>query len=176
MGLHVATIEMRSPELHRERLHELVKAARSVMVLSGGTGGTARAEGAPMELVQTADDTTMYAATSLDAVHAEALDRSLVTVVVPGEEYAVFTAEVEVSRDRELIDALWNDAISASSSASSTSLRRWFRGKSDPSIAIVILSPIEGSYWEDRERHSYVYRWLPAVVSRDRSDGVPLVL
>jgi general stress protein 26 len=164
MGLHAATIEMRSPELLRERLHELVKAARSVMVLSCGPGVRAGADGAPMELVRTDDDTTMYVATSLDAAHAEALHRRrLVTVVVPGEEYALFTAEAVVSRDRALIDSLWND-----------SWRRWFRGKSDPSTAIVILSPVEGSYWEAKERHSYVYRLLPTAASREPSDGVPV--
>jgi len=159
MGMLTSTIEMRAPEEHRERLHELVKATRMVMVMSCAPGPGAvsrRAEvarsgeidGIPMELVRTGDDTTMYVVTALDAKHADTLERdSRVMVVVPGEDYALFTADATVSRDRALIDSLWT-----------ASWRRWFRGKSDPSLAIIILSPIEGSYWEGGDRHGYMYR------------------
>jgi general stress protein 26 len=159
MGMLTATIEMRSPEELRERLHDLVKATRMVLVMScapgpralgrtSGTAGTAEIDGMPMTLVRVADDSTLYAALALDAKHEDALERdSRVMVVVPGAEYALFTAEALVSRDRALIESLWDE-----------SWRRWFRGKSDPAIAIVVLSPIEGSFWEDGERQQYIYR------------------
>ena len=109
-----------------------------------------------MPLVRTADDTTMYVATALDASHAETLERDpRVMVVVPGEDYALFTADATVSRDRALIDSLWDE-----------SWRRWFRSKSDPSIAIIVLSPIEGTYWEDGDRQQYVYRLIGTIGSR----------
>jgi general stress protein 26 len=172
MALLTATIEMRAPEEHRERLHDLVTAASMVMVMScaPGPGALVReaalarsgeVDGMPMALVRTADDTTMYVATALDASHAETLDRDpRVMVVVPGEDYALFTADATVSRDRALIDSLWND-----------SWRRWFRSKSDPSIAVIILSPIEGSYWEDGDRHSYVYRLLGTIGNRRKTQS-----
>ena len=150
MGLSTATIEMRAPEEIRERLHELVKATRTVIVLSCTPDDPSgdQIDGRPMALVRTGDDTTMYLATALDVKQAAELERaSRVTVVVQGADYAMFTGEARVSRDRALIDELWTKAW-----------RQWFRGKSDPAIAIVIVTPIEGSYWEDTERHSYLYR------------------
>jgi general stress protein 26 len=173
MALLTATIEMRAPEEHRERLHDLVTATSMVMVMSCAPGPgalvgdaaasrTGEVDGMPMALVRTADDTTMYVATALDAAHAETLERDpRVMVVVPGEDYALFTADAVVSRDRALIDSLWNE-----------SWRRWFRSKSDPAIAIIILSPIEGSYWEGGDRHSYIYRLVGTIGSRRKTQAL----
>jgi len=150
MGLSTATIEMRAPEEIRERLHELVKATRTVIVLSCTPEDPSgdQIDGRPMMLVRTGDDTTMYLATALDAKQAQELERApRVTVVVQGADYALFSGEAKVSRDRALIDELWT-----------TSWRQWCRDKRDPAIAIVVVTPIEGSYWEDTNRHSYMFR------------------
>lgn len=164
MGIATATIEMQAPEEHRERLHDIVKAASTVMVLSRGAGRPEAIDGRPMALVRTADDTTMYVATSLDVAQVAELERDpRVTVVVPGAEYALFTAEARMSRDRQLLGEAWSD-----------SWNQWFRGRSDPSFAVIVLSPIEGSYWEARDRHSYVYRLPPQRTSCDHdSNGIP---
>jgi general stress protein 26 len=146
MGLATMTLEMRTPEEHRERLHELVKATRTAVVVSGTPGD--EIDGKPMTMARTGDDTTMYLASSFDAAQVAALERGArVTVVLQGAGYAVFSGEARISRDRKLIDELWAD-----------SWRLWSRGRWDPSLAIVIVSPIEGSYWEGTDRHSYVYR------------------
>lgn len=146
MGLATATLEMRTPEEERERLHGMVKGTKTVVVLSGTPGD--QVDGKPMTLVKTADDTTMYLAASLDAKQAEELERGArVTVVLQGAGYALFSGEATITRDRKVIDELWSE-----------SWMRTFRGKWDPAIAIVIISPIEGSYWEATDRHSYMYR------------------
>jgi general stress protein 26 len=155
MGLSAATVEMRTPEEHRERLHELVKSTRTVIVLSCTAGALSSEQhdpidGKPMPLVRTGDDTTMYLAGAFDAKQAAELERGpRVTVVVQGAGYALFSGEARLSRDRQLIDELWND-----------SWTQWCRGKWDPTIAVVIVSPIEASYWENGDRHSYVYRFV----------------
>ena len=146
MGLATMTVEMRTPEEHRERLHELVKATRTAVVLSGTPGD--EIDGKPMAMARTGDDTTMYLASSFDAEQVAALDRGArVTVVLQGAGYAVFSGEARITRDRGLIDELWSD-----------SWTQWARGKWDPSLGIMIVSPIEGSYWEGTDRHSYLYR------------------
>jgi general stress protein 26 len=159
MGLATATIEMQTPERHRERLHDLVKVVRTVLVLSRDRGGE-RAVAQPMALLRTGDDTTMYAATSLDARQVAELARDpRVTVVAQGMGYAVFDAEAKVSRDRALFDGLrtewWNS---------------WRRGLPERSIATLVLSPIEGAYWEGAQRHGYVYRLMP----REGSNGLAM--
>src|ERR1041385_1539435 len=131
MALGTATIEMESPEEHRERLHELVKATRAVMVLSCGHDD--RIVGQPMVLLRIGDDTTMYVATALDAEQVATLSRDpRVTVVVPGSGCAMFDAEAAVSRDRALLDELPREAW-----------RLWGHGKGDPPIRILVISPIE---------------------------------
>jgi hypothetical protein len=213
MGIATATIEMRAPEEHRERLHEIVGAATTVMVLSRGAGKPDAIDGRPMELVQTGDDTTMYVATSLDDEQAAQLERDpQVTVVVPGAGYALFTAEARISRDRQSRNAGGGDPdgdaggagvlprgidrqsqiagggdpdgdagtaggvprcidrrlLEDRSAGSGTRLRH---DRSDPSRTIVVLSPIEGSYWEAGDRHSYVYRLLPPQEPPARDSG-----
>jgi general stress protein 26 len=154
MGLSTATIEMQSPEQHRERLHELVKAARTVLVLHCDRDD--RIAGQPMALLHTGDDTTLYVAASLAAPQRAALARpARVMVVVPDGSYAMFDAEAVISRDRTLLD------------------EKAGRSK-DPSAAVLVISPIEGSYWQGGWRHAYQYRVSPARGTRELSDGVPM--
>lgn len=158
MGLATATIEMVSPEAHRERLHDLLKATRTVMVLSNGCGERGeRIVGQAMRLLHTGDDTTMYVAGRLDAERRNELARApRVAVVVQGGCAAMFDAEAAILRDRVLIDQL-----------------AMAEGRIDPSCVILALSPISGSYWDGSERHMYLYR-LSARAESDLSDGVPV--
>jgi len=162
MGLSTATIEMQSPEEHRERLHELVKAARTVLVLRCDRDD--RIAGQPMALLRTGDDTTLYVAGSLEPDQRAALSRAArVTVVVPDGNCALFEAEAVVSQDRSLLDAVCGEAW-----------QRWGRGKADPSIVVLVISPIEGAYWQGARRHAYRYRVTPMRSGRELSDGVPV--
>ena len=162
MGLSTATIEMQSPEQHRERLHELVKAARTVLVLQCDRDD--RITGQPMALLRTGDDTTLYVAVPLDAEQRAALSRTVrVTVVVPDGSCAMFEAEAMISRDRTLLDGVGGQTW-----------KLWGRGKADPSLAVLVISPIEGAYWQGARRHAYQYRVAPARSARELSDGVPV--
>ena len=146
MGLATATIEMQAPEEHRERLHDLVKAARTVLVLSSGRAGE-RAVEQPMALLRTGDDTTMYVATSLDPRQLAALARDpRVTVALQGTGCAVFDAEIAIVHDRGLVQGLL-DGLG----------REWRR----LSTAILVLTPIEGAYWSGARRYAYQYRLVP---------------
>ncbi|HEX3766303.1 MAG TPA: pyridoxamine 5'-phosphate oxidase family protein [Kofleriaceae bacterium] len=162
MGLSTATIEMESPEAPRERLHELVKAARSVLVLHAGSDD--RVVGQPMAVLRTSDDTTLHVAASLAPDQRAALARpARVTVVVPDASCAMFDAEAVVSRDRTLLDELGGEAW-----------KLWGRSKADPSVTVLVISPIEGAYWQGARRHAYQYRVGPAPGTRELSDGVPM--
>jgi general stress protein 26 len=162
MGLSTATIEMQSPEEHRERLHELVKAARTVLVLHCDSDD--RIAGQPMALLRTGDDTTLYVAASLEPDRRVALSRGArVTVVVPDASGAMFEAEAMISRDRALLDGV-----------SGAAWTLWGWGKADPSVAVLVISPIEGAYWQGSRRHAYRYRATPMRSGRELSDGVPV--
>ncbi|HEU4735302.1 MAG TPA: pyridoxamine 5'-phosphate oxidase family protein [Kofleriaceae bacterium] len=176
MGIATTTLEMRSPEEHRERLHEIVKAASTVMVLSRAASqrdARGAIEGQPMRLVRTADDTTMYVAAWLEAEQADELERAAqVTVVVPGACFALITAEARICRDRPLLDELGPDLGPGLGS----NARRHSAGAPDPTLTIVVLLPFEGSYWDAGDRHSYVYRLLPQAPRDHVSDGIPVEL
>jgi general stress protein 26 len=164
MGLSTATIEMQSPEEHRERLHELVKAARTVLVLHCDRDD--RIAGQPMALLRTGDDTTLYVAASLEADQRSVLARAArVTVVVPDGSCAMFEAEAVISRDRTLLDGVGGEAP-----------KPWGRSKADPSAAVLVISPIEGAYWQGGRRHAYRYRISPVRGGRELSDGVPVAV
>lgn len=162
MGLSTATIEMQSPEEHRERLHELVKAARTVLVLRCDRDD--RIAGQPMALLRTGDDTTLYVAGALEADQRAALARpARVMVVVPDGGCAMFEAEAVLSQDRALLDAVGGEPW-----------QRWGRGKADPAVAVLVISPIEGAYWQGARRYAYRYRVMPMRSERELSDGVPV--
>jgi general stress protein 26 len=147
MGLSTSTLEMQIPEQHRERLHLLVQATRTMLVLSGG--GDERFAGQPMVLLRADDDTTMYVAASLDRGQVAALGRDpRVTVVMQGSGYAVFDAEAQVLRERALLERLTRDEAAVLG-----------RDKADPMLAVLVISPIEGAYWEGARRHAYQYRF-----------------
>jgi general stress protein 26 len=151
---------MQTPERHRERLHDLVTAVRTVLVMSRERGGE-RIVAQPMALVRTTDDTTMHVATLLEARQVVELARDpRVTVVVQGVDCAVFDAEVTISRDRRLIDGLESEWW-----------KSWWRDLPDRSISILVISPIAGSYWDGPHRYVYQYRLALRAVK-----GVPAAL
>lgn len=153
-----ATIEMQTPEQHRERLHDLVTAVRTVLVLSREHEDE-RIVAQPMALLRTTDDTTMYVATLLDARQVAELARDpRVTVVVQGLDSAVFDAEATISRDRRLVDGL-----------ASEWWKSWWGDMPDRSISILVISPIEGSYWDGPHRYAYQYRLARRAAHRERS-------
>ena len=125
MGTARPTAEMQTPEQHRERLHEIVKSARTVMLLSHGADH--EISGRPMALIRTDDDTTMYLVSPIDSQEILEIDRECrVSISIQvNDAFAMFDGEARISQDRGLIDELWNDTWSA-----------WFDGKDDPAIAI----------------------------------------
>lgn len=154
-----------APEVHREKLHDIVKGTRTVMLMSRGDGG--KIVGRPMALVRTDDDTTVYLVTGLDSKKVAEIEREpRVSVAVQGSGgYAMLDGTCRVSRDRALIDELWDESWKA-----------WFEnGKSDPDIAILVITPNEGTYWDGGLGHglSYLYRMVKARLTGDDMEIKP---
>lgn len=172
MALGTATIEMRSPEEHRERLHEQVKAARAVLVLWNGGDGRIAAQ--RMALLDADDDTTMYAAGPLDATHVTALVRDprvrVMVVVVSGDALALFDAEATIVRDRDGSAARGSGARGSEGCGSGTRVGR--RGDAEIADTVLVLAPIEGVYWDGRERQVYQYRLPRSSGERESAEVV----
>lgn len=154
-----------SPDDARQKLHDIVKATRNVVLLTHGEDH--KIVGRPMSNVRTDDDTTVYLVANIGSKKISELQRDpRVTLSVQGKGgTAMVDAEARVSQDRALIDELWEDQWNV-----------WFEGgKSDPEIAIVILSPIEGTYWDGDLGHglSYLWRMVKARVSGHEIEKKP---
>lgn len=157
MGTLSTTTQVENPEANREKLHAIIQGSRSVVLLSHGEAG--KIEGRPMELVRADDDSTIYLVTGIDTKKVAEVERDpRVTIAIQNAEgTAMVSGLIRVSQDRALIDELWEDSWKA-----------WFaEGKQDPTIAILVVTPNEGTYWERGVSHglSYLWRYVKARVS-----------
>jgi general stress protein 26 len=145
--------EQLSAEQHLANLRGIIDGARTVMLLSHGADG--RIEGRPMALVKTDVDQTLYLTTSIESNKvAEIVANPQVSVTASHEGLAIIEGTARISQERALIDELWKD-----------SWRAWYpTGKTDPTIAIIIVTPSEGTYWDMSMTTglSYLYRHVKA--------------
>jgi len=154
-----------SPQDHRDRLHELVKAATTVMLLSHGEGSAI--VGRPMAVARVDDDTTLYLVTAVDSKKVDEITRDprVSVAVQTGHSFVMLDGECRVSQDRQLIDTLWQDGW-----------KPWFAGgKTDPTIAILVVTPNQGSYWDGGLGNglSYLYRMVKARVTGEAMENKP---
>lgn len=138
----------------KEKLREIVEDARTVVLLTHGEGH--KIVGRPMSLVRITDDDEIYLVANVASKKvSEVLEDSRVTISVQsGKGVAMIDGEVAVSTNPKLVDELWTD-----------SWKVWFpKGKTDPDIAILIVRPLEGTYWDMDFGHglSFAYRYVKA--------------
>jgi general stress protein 26 len=149
----------------REKLYDIVQRARTVLLLTHGEDH--RIVGRPMSLVRVTEDSTIYLVASMDSKKvSEILIDPRVTVAVQSREgIAMIDGDATVSGDRTLIDGLWSDSWKV----------RFPNGKDDPAIAIVVVQPREGTYWDQDLGHglSYAYRYIKARVTGSEMEIVP---
>ena len=154
-----------SQEEAQKKLHDIVEAARTVLLLTHGEDH--KIVGRPMSRVHTDDDETIYLVSGIDSKKvSEIRSDARVTVAVQDREgIAMIDGTARVSQDRALIERLWSD-----------SWKVWFpRGKEDPDIAILVVEPNEGTYWDQDLGHglSYLYRYIKARVTGSEIEVEP---
>ena len=143
----------------KAKLHDIVESSRTVLLLTHGEDH--KIVGRPMSLVRADDDSTIYLVSGIGTKKVSEIEHdSRVTVAIQnGEGIAMIDGNARVSQDRALIEKLWSD-----------SWKVWFpRGKEDPDIAILVVEPLEGTYWDQDIGHglSYLYRYVKARVTGD---------
>lgn len=143
-----------SPQEAHDRLLEILKAHHAAMMFSVDDDG--RIQGRPMGWARIDDDGTLYFSTGADSKKIAELEaHPEVTLSVQGKaDYAVVRGTARISQDRALIRELWED-----------SWKVWFpEGVDDPTIAIVVVSPDEGTYWDQKSTQglSFLFRLAKA--------------
>jgi general stress protein 26 len=139
----------RTPVEARERLAEILRDQRTVMLLSHDAQNVI--QGRPMAAARVDPDGTMYFATGIDSTKvSQVLARPEVAIAAMGATaQAIVRGTAEVRRERALIDELWSDGWKV-----------WFPdGKDDPTIAIVVVRPLEATYWDQSGHKGLSFLW-----------------
>lgn len=152
--------QLQQPELteddqHRLRLREILDDAPAVLLT---TRARDRLHTVPMDIQRVDDDGTMYFATSTATVKTSEIEADpRVQIAFQGKtRFAVVHGRALVSQDRKLIDELWKE-----------DWRLWFpEGKEQPDIAIIVVDPERGEYWDQSGTKglSFLYRAAKAYV------------
>lgn len=149
----------------QKKLHEIVDAARTVLLLSHGEDG--KIVGRPMALQKSKRDSMIYLASGIDSKKVAEIEQdSRVSVAIQNREgYAMIAGTCRVSQDRQLIEELWQDDWKV----------WWPKGKSDPEIAILVVDPAEATIWDQDLGHglSYLYRYVKARVTGEAIETKP---
>lgn len=156
MGSVKHNTDKKTDEQLRHTLHDMVASSRTIVLLTRGEND--KIVGRPMANVRTDEDTTVYLVTNIDSKKVDELraDPHVSLSLQTKDGIAMIEGQVRISQDRALIDSLWEDSWSV-----------WFEGgRLDPAIAIVIVEPIEGTFWEQdlASGLSYMWRMLKARV------------
>ncbi len=171
------TIEKAKPQPTNEeaekRLLAIMKGHSDVMFFNHDAEGTLC--GRPMAVAHLDEDGTTYFATGIESEKVADLrmDPEVTLSMQGGREYAIVTGEARISQDRALIDQLWTEAW-----------KLWFPdGKDDPSIAIIIVQPEQGTYWDNSKTQglSFLLRAAKAAltgkeVERDPGDAATVAM
>lgn len=120
------------------RLWELIGKFATALLVTHTEGGRMRAR--PLSLASAHDGGKLYFSTSLESPKVGEIESDAEVLVTLQDtlHYVSISGTARISRDRGLIDRLWSEAW-----------RIWFpEGQSDPSLAIVEVTPHQAEYWD----------------------------
>ncbi len=154
-----------TPDEHRKNLLDILTGSRTGMLMTRSPEGRIAAR--PMGIAKVDDDGTIYMTTGIETPKAAELirDPNTSVSVQNGDGFAVIEGEASLVGDRALIEELWKPDWKA-----------WYpEGKDDPSIVIIVVKPIEGTYWTSGLGHglSYAYRVVKARLTGSEMETKP---
>lgn len=120
-------------------LHDLLSGFDTAMLVTRSSDGHLHAR--PMRFAELHADADAYFVTSIDSPKVAEIyaDADVLLTFQSATQYAAVYGRVNVVRDRELVERLWDD-----------SWKSWFpRGKSDPAIALLRFDAEHGEFWND---------------------------
>jgi general stress protein 26 len=127
-----------SDEEKREHVRKLVAGFDTAMLVTSARGGGLRSR--PLAIADNRRDGTLYFSTAIESEKVRELesDSNVNVVLQDGRRFVSLTGQARVVRDRALIHELW-----------SPSWKVWFpQGEDDPSLCLLVVEPVEASYWD----------------------------
>jgi general stress protein 26 len=146
----------------RKYLHEVVNDFDVAMLVTRTTN-TIHAR--PMAIVHLDDGIDAYLVTDINSIKVDEIKanpRALLTFQ-SARKFASVSGELTVLRDRELIETMWKEAWKV-----------WFpNGKSDPNIALLKFTALEGEYWDNAGMQGlkYVYNAAKAYIAGETPES-----
>lgn len=129
----------RNDDQKTKHLHELIVGFDTAMLVTHDASGGLRARPLSVAEAQGGDE-TLYFSTSIESPKVAELEAEEHVAVTfqDTKRYVSLSGTARVTQDRALIDRLWSEAWKV-----------WFpKGKDDPTLAIVVVTPTEGEYWD----------------------------
>lgn len=122
----------------KKHLEELLKHFHTAMLVTHTEGAGLRAR--PLALAAVHGEGVLYFATSGASPKVAEIERTpeVAVTLQDSRRYVSIGGTARLTRDRALIDRLWSEAW-----------KLWFpKGKDDPEICIVEVTPHEAEYWD----------------------------
>lgn len=124
------------PDASREKVSELAREFDTAMLITHTPDGRMHAR--PMSIVKVEPGASLWFATRVQTPKVSELQQNQhVLVIMQGTNKSLSIAgRARLLRDKNLAQELWNEG-----------LRLWFRGPSDPDLALILVEPQEAEYW-----------------------------
>ena len=141
----------------REKLMGILKSFRNAMLVTQAQDKTLHSR--PMALLQVEDSGDCWFISGIASGKIEEIEQNpLVNVSLQDDrKFLALSGRATISRDRQKLDELWSET-----------LKVWFpKGKEDPNIALIRVTPSEGEYWDNDglEGIKYVIESVKAYVT-----------
>ena len=122
----------------KERLSELMAGFSTAMLVTHTHEGGMRAR--PLSIAGKREDGGLYFSTAIESPKVDELhaDPHVAVVMQDGRRFVSLSGVAHVLQDRALVERLWSE-----------SWKVWFpKGKDDPSLALLVIEPLEAAYWD----------------------------
>lgn len=130
----------------REKLLELLKSFRNAMLV---TQSENKLRSRPMVLLKIEDNGDLWFISGIESGKIDDIHRHPEVNVSLQEDrkYLSLSGHATIVQSREKIDELWSEECKV-----------WFpKGKADPAIALIRVSPSEGEYWDNEGAQGIKY-------------------
>jgi len=122
----------------KHHLTELIRDFDTAMLVTRVADG--RLRGRPLTVAGAEEDGRVYFSTSTESPKVDELeaDAHVAVTFQDDKRYVSLSGTARLTRDRALIERLWSEAW-----------KIWFpKGKIDPTLAILVVTPVAGEYWD----------------------------
>ena len=123
----------------REKLMGILKSFRNAMLVTQGQDKTLRSR--PMALLKVEDNGDCWFMTGFDSGKIDEIGQNpMVNVSLQDDrKFLSLSGQAVITRDRQKLEELWSEHMKV-----------FFpRGKEDPNLALICVSPSEGEFWDN---------------------------